>query len=66
MSDKPTEERGGVELPECAAQFIRQVIRRMRYTRRARREVQTELRPILRMSCELVPAPGNERSRRDI
>jgi hypothetical protein len=43
MSEKPVEKGGGVELPECAAQFIRQVIRRMCYTRRARRDVQAEL-----------------------
>lgn len=43
MSDKPVQKGGGVELPECAAQFIRQVIRKMRYTRRAQREVQAEL-----------------------
>ncbi|MBN2131092.1 MAG: hypothetical protein JW741_16445 [Sedimentisphaerales bacterium] len=34
---------GPTDLPECAAEFLRQVTRKMRYRRKAREEVQAEL-----------------------
>lgn len=42
MENKPNENPGG-DLPACATEFIRQVIRKMRYRRKAARDVQTEL-----------------------
>ena len=42
MENKPNEDRGG-DLPACAAEFIRQVVRRMRYRKKAAADVQAEL-----------------------
>ncbi|MBN1507528.1 MAG: hypothetical protein JW955_11820 [Sedimentisphaerales bacterium] len=42
MEKKANENRGG-ELPSCAAEFIRQVIRMMRYRERAAKDVEAEL-----------------------
>lgn len=43
MSDKPGRESGGNELPGCATEFIRQVVRKMRYGRKAAEDVRAEL-----------------------
>ena len=42
MENKPNENRGG-DLPACAAEFIRQIGRRMRYRRKASADVEAEL-----------------------
>jgi hypothetical protein len=42
MDNKPNEKQGG-DLPACAAEFIRQIGRRMRYRKRAAKDVQAEL-----------------------
>ena len=42
MEDKP-EANHGTDLPPCATEFIRRVVRRMWYRRKARRDVQAEL-----------------------
>jgi len=42
MENKPNESRGG-DLPACAAEFIREVVRRMRYRKKAAEDVQAEL-----------------------
>jgi hypothetical protein len=42
MESKPDESRG-TDLPPCVSEFIRRVVRRMWYRRRARRDVQAEL-----------------------
>ncbi len=42
MEDKSDEKRGN-DLPPCAAEFIRQVVREMGYHQRARQEVEAEL-----------------------
>ncbi len=42
MENKPSENRGG-DLPACAAEFIRQIGRRMRYRKKAAEDVQAEL-----------------------
>lgn len=42
MENKPDEKRG-IDLPPCATEFIRRVLRRMWYRRKARRDVQAEL-----------------------
>ena len=43
MEPTPNEKRDETKLPGCAEEFIRQVVRKMRYSRKARREVQAEL-----------------------
>jgi hypothetical protein len=42
MEDKPDEKHGG-DLPPCATEFIRRVMREMRWHRKARAEVEAEL-----------------------